>query len=105
MVRVQGWLGKCQGLDCAIYPTLAEAKSVAVDDSKSPEWQTAMKHRLSIGTAYDFDEQAAPLQFGFVTIVGILSDMCRGWHGTCLDRAPDLTPLAITAVQPTKKAN
>jgi hypothetical protein len=105
IITVQGWLGNCQGYDCGIYPTLPEAKSVMSDDPHSSQWQSAMNRRLSIGTAYDFDEKAAPLQFQQVSIQAVLSDVCRGWDRGCTDRAPDLVPLSIVVLHPAKKAN
>ena len=94
-VTVEGWLGVCKGYDCRIFPTLADAIAVKSSEPSSKEWMAAFDRGLGIGSALNFDELAAPLQFHKVQISGRISDVCRGLHSGCLDRAPDIQPSAI----------
>lgn len=93
IVTVSGWLGKCRGLDCAIYATLDDARSIG-PIYESNDYQAAMARRLGIGFDAEFDRKAAPLQFRKVRVRGRVSDECRG-DNICTDRAPDIHPISI----------
>ena len=99
--HVEGWLGNCGDLDCAIYSTKADALLVgraSVSADYDDEWFAAMDRRLSIASMEGFDEQAEPFQFQQVVVVALISDYCRGWGRGCTDRAPDLIPFSIEPV-------
>jgi hypothetical protein len=104
-VIVEGWLGTCQGYDCHIFRTLADAQIVAKGNPKTKEWRSAMDRSLGIGSATNFDELAAPLQFQEVQIFGRLSDACRGWFTGCTDRISDIQPANIGLAKLYKKVN
>ena len=103
-VIVDGWLGNCQGLDCGLYPTLADAEMVA-QGTTSDAWDKAVDRRLSIGSNREFDRTAAPLQFKHVQVRGRLNDVCRGWMTSCTDRVPDIQPRSITLASNSDKVN
>ncbi|MBB3034892.1 hypothetical protein [Alteriqipengyuania lutimaris] len=102
--RIHGWLGTCEGLDCAIYETHNDAQTAADGDVSSDAWERAMDRRLSIASLGDFDNRAAPLQFEEVELIALVSAECRGWNGGCTDRAPDLYPFDITSINPQNQA-
>jgi hypothetical protein len=104
-VLLEGWLGECKGYSCHIFDTLSEAKIVANGSSKSPGLRKAMDNSLSIGTALNFDDVAAPLQFQKVQMSGRLSDRCRQFTAGCLDRVPDIQPSSIGLASKFKKEN
>jgi hypothetical protein len=104
-VLLEGWLGECKGYNCHIFDTLSEAKIVANGSSKSPGLRKAMDNSLSIGTALNFDDVAAPMQFQKVQLFGRLSDRCRGLFVGCTDRVPDIQPSAIGLASQFKKVN
>lgn len=95
IVTVDGWLGKCGGLDCHIHPTLADAKTIALIDYSNDAWKGAMDRAVGIGYDSKFDQTAEPLQLTRVLLKARVSDRCRGWFVGCTDRAPDLTPISI----------
>ena len=103
-VIVDGWLGNCRGMDCALYPTLADAQLVS-QGSGSAAWDEAMDRRLSIGADKEFDRLAAPLQFAHVRIGGRLNDICRSWMTSCTDRVPDIQAISINLADHSKKAD
>jgi len=102
--RVHGWLGRCEGLDCAIYATRNDAQIVAGGDYESDAWSEAMDRRLSIASIGDFDDRAAPLQLQKVELIALVSAECRGWNGGCTDRASDLYPFDIKLINPANEA-
>ena len=102
--RVTGWLGRCEGLDCALYPTLDDARIVASDDYDRAVWSRAMDRRLGIASMGDFDDRAAPYQFQEVELTALVHDQCRGWQSGCTDRVPDLIPFDITPINPANEA-
>ena len=103
-VFVEGWLGECKGYNCHIFDTLSEAKVVANGSPETSAWDNAMDDSLSIGSALNFDEVAAPMQFQKVQLFGRLSDRCRGFLGGCTDRVPDIQPAAIGLAANYRKA-
>jgi hypothetical protein len=107
VVTVEGWLGQCEGLDCGLFSTLADARQVAGRGDGDPHWLEASKRGLSIGYDPSFDRQAAPLQFRHVTVVARISDECRDPPPTtiCVDRVDDLRPISIHAATPREHLN
>jgi hypothetical protein len=87
------WLGKCRGLDCAIYASLDDARRIGPIYDNG-DWRAVMARSLSIGFDKDFDKRAAPLQFKKVRLRGRISDECSG-DNICTDRAPDIYPISI----------
>ncbi len=101
-VTVVGWLGTCEGYDCGLYSTLADAKIVAMDSGSMAKWKAAMDRRVSLAFDRKFDQAAKPLQFQQVSIRAKISDECRGLMTGCTDRAPDIYPVSITPYSPKK---
>mgnify|MGYP004058701709 CR=1 FL=1 len=102
--QIHGWLGTCEGHDCAIFETRNDAQTAADGNYGSDAWKRAMDRRLSIASIGDFDNRAAPLQFEEVALIALVSAECRGWNGGCTDRAPDLYPFHITPINPANEA-
>lgn len=95
VVTIEGWLGQCGGLDCAIYPNREDAILVASGDYRTDEWRLAMERRVSIGFEEKFDAAAAPLEGTFVRLTGRLDRSCAPPIGACTDRAPEIHPIDI----------
>ncbi|WP_298336516.1 hypothetical protein [uncultured Erythrobacter sp.] len=100
-IAVKGWLGQCGGLDCAIYPSLVDAKLVAEGEAESEAWSAAMDRRLSIGGADDFDRAAMLMQFSEVVLYGQVNATHKkpptesGNDFGCWDRCDDIKPTSI----------
>lgn len=101
-VTINGWLVLCQGHTCLLHPNLADAIIVVSAGPDPDEFMAAMDRGISIGSDKKFDAAAAPLQFSQVTVRGKVSDECRGWMVSCLDRASDIYPISIKSNSPTK---
>jgi hypothetical protein len=98
-ITVEGWLGKCEGYECAIFPDPKHASGGTVED-----WKTG----LSIGSPLDFkeapadfDERAAPLQFRHVLLKARVNDRC--FPNGCTDRADILQPIDIQPWKPSPR--
>lgn len=102
--RIRGWLGNCEGLDCALYPTLDDARTVEIGDPGSDAWMGAMDRALGIASIGDFDERAAPYQFSEVEVIALVSAECRSPNRACTDRVPDLFPFEIKPINPANEA-
>ena len=93
IVTVEGWLGRCEELNCMLYSDPADRRIL----EQGGEWSTAQEHALrrtlSVGADDTFDASALPLQNSRVRIRGRVNDMC--WPANCSDRAPDIEPLSI----------
>ena len=98
-VEVEGWLGRCEDLDCAIYSTLSDLLTPYSETKVGYEaWSNAQDRALSIGSTGTFDDAAEPLQFTYVRITARVNDEC--WPNRCLDRASDLEPISIEQLFP-----
>lgn len=97
IVTVEGWLGRCGGLDCGIYPTLADAQIVAQGNMSTNAEMRAMDRRLDIGFDDAFEAAAKPLQFKAVRLKARLNKEC--YPHKCKDRADILQPISIEPVE------
>ena len=97
IVTVEGWLGRCEGLDCLLYTNPSDREVLEQDGEWSSKQERALRRTLSIGASHSFDAAAFPLQFSQVRIRGRVNDMC--WPARCSDRAPDIEPLSIQSVE------
>jgi hypothetical protein len=92
VVVIDGWLGKCRGYDCGIFPdpiTEEKYKLVVAGDLSSNEFSKS----LPIGSTPDFDEKAEALQFQRVLLTAKVNDECH--KSECLDRVNTLEPIDI----------
>ena len=78
-VRINGWLGQCSKLDCALYAT---SRHLLANDTASGF--------LGIASSRMVDEAAKTMAGQQVIVTAIVNDECRGILGQCTDRAPDL---------------
>ncbi|MEP5878872.1 MAG: hypothetical protein ABJ233_08520 [Erythrobacter sp.] len=103
VVAIHGWLGECGGLNCAIYPSLEDARLVA-GGPDTDEWYAAMDRGLAIGGEIEFDLIAGPMQFSEVVVYGEVNDSWRkppdenGTKYGCLDRCDDIKPRSIRLI-------
>jgi len=95
-VTVEGWLFKCQDLDCVIFPSKKD-----LDIMSNVEMPEAFKkadsvyklHGVSIGYNANFDHDAKPLQGRHVLLTAKVN--AAEWGG-CLDRCAALEPRSIS---------
>ncbi|MCP9221362.1 putative porin [Erythrobacter sp. LQ02-29] len=103
IVSVDGWLGKCEGFDCALFPSRATMEEMRSNLPSSDEALDAYEQALGIGADARFDEKAKAYQYRHVRIRGRLDSTCT-FH-TCFDRVTDLHPMDIQPLKATSKAD
>ena len=91
-VMVEGWMGECQGNDCAIYDSLDDLRTVEAGDSRSDSWSAAMSRRLAFGPSSAFDAIAARKYMQRVIVRVIVTGKCKPF---CIDRAGDAQPIQL----------
>jgi len=85
IVRVRGWMGPCNKMGCFLFSRPGVKLNPGLPERH--QW-------LSIAGNLAFDRQVQSLRDRRVTIAGRYDDSClRG--DICLDRSPELDPLAV----------
>lgn len=103
-VAIHGWLGECGGLDCGIYPSIKDARTVQLRDPGTEAWSDAMGRRLSVGAGDGFDNTAYWMQFDEVVIYGEINASWNkppnesGTSYACFDRCDDIRPESIKKI-------
>lgn len=105
-VSVAGYLSECGGYDCILHRTKADADAwdgalAALRANRRAQMPDVPFLGIGSGTNFAFDATAAPFTHGYVVITGTITNVCR-FQGKpdCLDRGPDIHPIAIRGGNP-----